>query len=388
MTVLDKIDRYILRQFILTFLFGLMAFIVIYVAVDLMEHLDDFFDHNVPTPVIFEYYLTMVPDIVHLIVPIGMLLASLFTIGRLDTSNELTAIRAGGRSMRRIALPLLFFGLMVSGAMIYFDGWVVPVTNKQHYGINRKYLGKDLIGGQRNVHLRISPTVNLLMDYFDPTKGDANLVSIERFDTAAPMLIERITRASTAEVTTKVDTTITLKITERIDAATMSYDTTKKVWVLKNGIARNFADSTRVATTSFQSREIPFLPITPEELNLSQQNINELTLEEFRDRVEQERLGGRDVNRLMVDYYAKFAFPFAALIVIFFGIPFSSNQRKSGAAVQIAITALVSAIYLVLTEISKTFSYGTDVHPALIAWMVNILFLFVGIINLFRIERG
>jgi len=386
--MLDKIDRYILRQFILTFLFGMMAFIVIYIAVDLMEHLDDFFDHNVPTPVILEYYLTMVPDIVHLIVPIGMLLGSLFTIGRLDTSNELTAIRAGGRSMRRIALPLLFFGLMVSGGMIYFDGWVVPFTNKEHYGINRKYLGKDLIGGQRNVYLRISPTVNLLMDYFDPTKGDANLVSIERFDTAAPMLIERISRTSTSELKTKVDTTIALKITERIDAATMHYDTTKKVWVMKNGIARNFTDSTRVATTSFQSREIPFLPITPEELNLSQQNINELTLEEFRDRIEQERLGGRDVNRLLVDYYAKFAFPFSALIVIFFGIPFSSNQRKSGAAVQIAITALVSAIYLVLTEISKTFSYSGALPPVLIAWMVNILFLIVGIINLFRIERG
>jgi lipopolysaccharide export system permease protein len=330
----------------------------------------------------------MLPDIIHLILPIGMLLGSLFTIGRLDTSNELTAIRASGRSMRRVAVPLLLFGLAVSFGMIYFDGWIVPVTNKLHYAINRQYLGKDLIGGQRNVYLRVSPSVNLLMDYFDPTRGDANLVSIERFDTAAPMLISRITRTSASEMTTAIDTTISLKITERIDAATMHYDSTRKLWVLLNGVARNFADPAKVTATSFAARDIPFLPITPEELNLSQQNINELTIEELRDRIEQERIGGRDINRLMVDYYAKFSFPFSALIVIFFGIPFSSNQRKSGAAVQIAITALVSAIYLVLTEISKTFSYGASIPPLAVAWMVNALFLLVGGVNLIRIERG
>lgn len=385
---MDRIDRYILRQFILTFFFGLLAFIVIYIAVDLMENLDDFLDRDVPTSIIVEYYIYMIPDIAHLIVPIGMLLGSLFTVGRMDQTNELTAIRAAGRSMRRLAAPLLFFGLCVSGFMIYFDGWVVPQTNKLHYAIKRQRLGKDLIGGQRNVFLRISPSVNLLMDYFDSEKGEASQVSIERFDTSAAVPVTTIVRENAANAEMRIDTTWMLTITERIDATVMRYDSTKKTWELRNGVARNFSDPTRVEATPFMTREIPFLPITPHELNLSQQNIHELTLEEFLERIEQERLGGRDVSRLMVDYHAKFSFPFAAMIVIFFGIPFSSGQRKGGAAVQIATTAMVSAIYLILTEISKTFSYAGAVPPMLTAWMVNILFLLVGIYNLFRIERG
>ncbi len=385
---MDRIDRYILRQFVMTFMFGLLAFIVIYIAVDLMENLDDFFDRNVESPIILQYYIYMIPDIVHLIVPIGMLLASLFTVGRLDTTNELTAIRAGGRSMRRLAAPLFLFGLLVSGGMIYFDGWVVPVTNKLHFAIKRQYLGKDVIGGQRNVFLRISPSVNLLMDYFDPAKGEASQVSIERFDTAAAMVVSSLDRSGATAAHVATDTISALKITERIDATSMRFDTTKNVWVMVSGVARNFSDPARVAATPFVEREIPFLPITPHELNLSQQHVNELTLEEFRGRIEQERIGGRDVNRLLVDYYAKFSFPFAAMIVIFFGIPFSSGQRKGGAAVQIAVTALVSAIYLILTEVSKTFSYADVVPPILTAWMVNILFLLVGMFNLYRIERG
>ncbi len=385
---MDRIDRYVLRQFVMTFLFGLLAFIVIYIAVDLMENLDDFVDRNVATPIILEYYFYMIPDIVHLLVPIGMLLASLFTVGRLDTTNELTAIRAGGRSMRRLAMPLFMFGMLISGGMIYFDGWVVPATNKLHFGIKRQYLGKDIIGGQRNVFLRISPSVNMLMDYFDPSRGEASQVSIERFDTAAVSIISTLDRSGAEATRRAIDTASSLKITERIDATTMRFDTTKNLWVMVGGVARNFSDPTRVAATPFQEREIPFLPITPHELNLSQQKITELSLEEFRGRIEQERLGGRDVNRLLVDYYAKFSFPFAAVIVVFFGIPFSSGQRKGGAAVQIAVTALVSAIYLILTEVSKTFSYASVVPPMLTAWMVNILFLIIGIFNLYRIERG
>lgn len=385
---MSRLDRYILRQFVLTFMFGILAFVIIYVAVDLMEHLDDFFDHNVPTSIILEFYLTQIPDIIHLIVPISMLLASLFTIGRLDQMNELTAMRSAGRSMRRIALPLFFFGLLVSVVMVYFDGWVVPRSNKRHFAIERKYLGKDIITGQTNVHLRISPTVNLLMEYFDATRGEARMVSIERFDTNARVEIGTLRRTSATEFRFDTNTTVAVKITERIDASTMRYDSVKKLWVLLDGAARNFENASQIVTTGFDSREIPFLPITPEELNLSQQKIGELTIEEFRERIEQERLSGRDVNRLMVDFYARFSFPFSAMIVVFFGLPFSSNQRKSGAAVQIAITALVSAIYLVLSEISKTFSYGDMLDPIFIAWAVNILFFLVGVGNLFRVERG
>ncbi|HVZ39053.1 MAG TPA: LptF/LptG family permease [Candidatus Kapabacteria bacterium] len=384
----DRLDRYIVRQFILTFLFGMLAFIVIYVAVDLMEHLGDFFDHKVPTMVIVQFYLYQVPDIVHLIVPISTLLGSLFTIGRLDTTHELTAMRASGRSMRRVALPLLLCGLVISGGMVYFDGWLVPISNKRHFAINRQYLGQDLITGQRNVFLRISANVNLLMDYFDPAKADAHLVSIERFDTAARIPISKLQRTSPSAYGFTVDTATTLKITERIDASVMHYDSVKKIWVLIGGISRNLQDPDKVVATSFDRRELPSLPITPQELNLSQENINELSVEEFRERIEQEQLGGRDVRHLWVDYYSKFSFPFSAMIVIFFGIPFSSGQRKSGAAVQIAITALVSAIYLVLTEISKTLSYGDAVPPVTVAWLVNVLFLLVGSANLFRVERG
>lgn len=387
--MLDRIDRYIIRQFVLTFFFGVLAFVVIYIAVDLMEHLDDFFDAPVPmsTWVIIKYYLYSVPDIVQLVVPIAMLLASLFTLGRLDTTHELTAVRAAGRSLPRIALPLFGFGLLVSAGMLYFDGWVVPMSNKGKGAINRKYLGRGFFGGAQDIYMRMSPTMNLTIDYFDAATNTATNVSIERFDTTAPLIFTRISGRNGSNLAKQLDTTIAISISERIDAATMRYDTTRRLWILHEGVARNLKDPLRVALTTFPTREMPAIPVTPRELDQSQQSAGELTIPEFRERVERERTGGREINRLLVDYYARFAFPFSALIVIFFGIPSQSGQRKGGAAITVGITALISAIYLVLTEVSKAFSYGANFPPLLTAWMANIVFVVVGMFNLVRAER-
>lgn len=384
---MSRADRYILRQFVQTFFFGILAFVTIYLVVDLIENLDDFSDRNVPAGIVVKYYLYYIPEIIKLIVPISMLLAGLFTFSRLDSTHELTALRAAGRSMRRIAFPLLVLGLIVGGIMIWFNGWVVPTTNKEHFAIRRHNLGRDIVGGTNNLNLRISPTLHLQMDYFNPEKGTANLVSLERLDSTARLVIPE--RGSVDGTTGIIggDTIRTLAVVERIDAQQMIYDSTKKEWKMLTGIARNLSDPERVASTPFAERVIPGLPITPEELNLSQQNSDELTLEELRSRIDQERLGGRDVRGLLIDYYSKFAFPFSAFIVVFFGIPFSSAQRKGGAAIPIALTALISAAYLVFTEVSKTLSFTADIPPIVTAWLANGIFLLIGLANLWRIER-
>ena len=82
---MKRTDRYILRQFAQTFIFGLLAFIIIFIVVDLIENLDEFSDKNVGFGTIGLYYLYYVPEMIKLVAPIGMLLASLFTFTRLDT---------------------------------------------------------------------------------------------------------------------------------------------------------------------------------------------------------------------------------------------------------------------------------------------------------------
>jgi len=370
------IDFYILKKFANTFFFAVIAFVIIYITVDLIENLDNFFDHNATGAVIFKYYLNYIPDIVHLVVPISMLLAGLFTIGKLDTTHELTAVRASGRSIPRIVLPLLVFSLLISLCMTYFNGFLVPISNKKRYELDRQYLGRNLIGSANNVTMRVSGNTSLIVESFDLSNKTAKNVSVEKF-----------TQTDLSKFNLSPKSGSSLLVSERIDAEQMKYDSAKKQWVLLNGVSRNLTDPIKIYTHTFLEKPIPFLKISPSKINLLQFKETELTIAELRERINYEESGGRDIIRLLVEYYNRISFSFAPLVVAFFGFPFSSNQRKSGAAMQIAIGALISAIYLVLSEVTKALCYSNVLPPLLGAWVANLFFLLIGIYNLFRAEQ-
>ena len=384
---MKRTDRYILRQFAQTFIFGLLAFIIIFIVVDLIENLDEFSDKNVGFGTIGLYYLYYVPEMIKLVAPIGMLLASLFTFTRLDTTHELTAIRTSGVSIARILLPLLAFGLLVSGGLIYFNGWIVPKANVARFEIDRQQMGRNIVGGASNTFLRLSPTLNLQMDYFDAASNTAQTVSLERTDSTALLLAPRIDTIDGRPRVGEDDSIRTLAIVERIDAAQMTWDSTSEAWTMRNGIARNLRDPERILATPFVERPVDGLGVTPAELMASQQQLEEMTLPEIKERIVRESTGGRDTRSLEIDYFAAFSFPFAAFIVILFGLPFSGRRRKGGAAIPIALTAVISALYLIFTEVSKTLSFTGDVPAIVTAWVANAVFLVVGLLNLWRVER-
>ena len=107
------LDRYLVKQFLQTIAFGLIAFTALFVIIDLMEKMDDFIDQSVPGNIIFEYYIVFVPEIFRLMIPVAVLLACLFTVGKLSTQNELTSIKSSGVSLYRFMTPFLITGLII-----------------------------------------------------------------------------------------------------------------------------------------------------------------------------------------------------------------------------------------------------------------------------------
>jgi lipopolysaccharide export system permease protein len=93
------IDRYLVKQFLQTLFFAILAFTLLFVLIDMMENFDDFIDQNVPNNIIVQYYLVFVPEMIRLMTPVAVLLASLFTAGKMANLNEMTAIKASGISL-------------------------------------------------------------------------------------------------------------------------------------------------------------------------------------------------------------------------------------------------------------------------------------------------
>jgi len=353
------LDIYILRQFVSTLFFAVCALILIFIVVDLVEHLDDFIDKKASTQVIIEFYINYIPWMLKLLVPIGMLVAALFSIGKLSNLSEIIAMRSGGISLFRLMLPILFFSVAVSFGQLYFNGWIIPESNKRKVAIEQQYLGGGSSITLSNLYLRDTPLRTLIMEFYDGKKKQGTKVTIEEYsDEIHPRMLKRI------------------------DAETIRWDSAGKQWkcsdcmerVNDQGIMRSQYYRERDVTLRMSHGDIIQLQRSPEEMNLDQ-------IKEYLTVVSQ---GGKDVRRQLIDYYGQYAFPFSNVIVVSFGVAFASVRRRNGLALQIAAAMIVSFVYLTFLKIGQAIGYSYAIDEALIGWLPNIIFFFVALITVWR----
>ncbi|MBK8550927.1 MAG: LptF/LptG family permease [Ignavibacteria bacterium] len=362
------LDKYILKQFIKNFLFGLLCFILVFILVDLFENLDKFIDKNLNAGSILQYYLYFIPEILKLITPVGMLLATLFTMSKLANYSEMTAINAAGISLSRISLPLIVFGFLITLFSIYFNGWITPKSNSAKFNFERQYLDKNKIAGLiQNLHIQDSEnTILSIGSYNEPDKTGSN---------------------SSIQIFNDKDQS---KLNYRFDIKTMKLDSDKNEWKLINVSKREF-DSSLTENYTFkdtiyvsQIPEIKKIYLSPSQILKKQLKPDELLLSEQKELITSMEESGQNVSRTKVDYYSKISFPFANIIIILFGLSISSNKRKSGAALQFGISILIAFVYLGFIKVSQTLGYNGEINPILTAWMANILFFSIAVINIMR----
>lgn len=358
------IDKYLIKQYLITILFGLLAFTIIFVVIDMMENLDDFIDQNVPMEIILNYYLVFSPEIIKLITPVSVLFAALFTAGKAANLSEIIAIKSSGVSLLRFMLPFLVATFFISIGSIYFSGYVVPHANTVKINLERKYLNRGFVFAGSNIFFKDSPTRIINIAYFDNSLNQAHRVSIQEFDAADPT-----------------------KMISRIDAFRMTYDTTSKSWAAESGVKRFFS-SDKESADYFNRLTLTDLNFHPDDLASKQQKPEEMNLAELKKLIASQIREGTDPKSTLIEYYSRYSFSMASIVVVLFGIPLAATKRRRGGlAVQVGINILVTFIYLVFMKISQAFGKNGALDPLLTAWFANLIFLAAAAANLPRFRQ-
>lgn len=354
------IDRYIVRGFVLTFVFSCVALCSIFVIVDMIESLDDFLDHKAPFFVVVEFYGVFLPAMLKLLIPIGLLLAALFSVGRHASANEITAMRSGGQSLVRFMLPLLLLGLVSSVLQIRFNGWVVPAANARKFAIERTYLGRSPDGPSlMNLAFRETPLQNVIIMEYDTARRVARRVAIEEFSSEEhPRLIRRV------------------------DAGEMRLDSTTNSWIIARGTERRFATDT-IHVRTLTDYVVPF-SVQHAQIVRLQRNPDEFTFEDRADYIATLRKGGKDTRRHEIALAAEWAFPWANVIVVLLAVPFASVRRRAGVAVNIVMAMGLCFVYIASTKIGQAIGVETSLPVDVVAWAPNVLFLVAGIVITLR----
>ena len=357
------IDRYLIKQFLQTILFGLLAFTLVFVIIDMIENLDDFIDENVPNNIIIQYYIVFIPEIIKLMIPVAVLLASLFVAGKMSNLNELTAIQSAGVSIYRFMIPFIGVAFFISILSVYFGGYIVPMANKNKVFIEREYMKKGIVHSGSNIFFQDTELRIVSISTYNVNTDQAYRVSIQEFE--------------------KDDIT---KMRIRYDAPRMRFDSSKQAWNLFNGTKRTFNDG-KESIENYVIETIDDLNFTPDEVIEKQRKTQELNISELEDYANNQLRSGTDPTRVLIEYHSRFAFAFASIITVLFGLPISANKRRGGLALQFGINLIITFVYLVFMQISKSFGKNGVLDPILTAWFANIVFLLAAIINLIRTRR-
>ena len=353
------IDRYILKELVQPFFFGIFAFTSIFIGSDVLVNLaQDMMDYGIPVLTALRLFFLQLPQIVVWTFPMAMLLAALLSFGRLSGDHEITALRAGGVSFFRMIVPVLIVGLLVTGLAVFFDNYVVPVSQIQYEEImhQMKY-GEELPQTQRN--LRITP--------IDGSTGKVDFVLIAELFDGRERTLERITYQNYEDG----------RLVQVIEAKKGVWD--NEQWIFKEGVTYTITGDGRVPRTEFSQMNMKNkLAREPGQISRGQRGPEEMRQSELREQIRVLEEEGRDVRELKVDYHQRFAVPFACFIFALVGAPLGLKPNRSGSSIGLGLSIVIIFIYYTMMTVGAALGQAGTLSPWFGAWIQNIIFTVVG----------
>ena len=126
-----RIDRYMLSQFMVFFGFFSLVLILVYWINRAVVLFDQLIADGQSATVFLEFTALLLPNIIRIVLPLSAFAASLYVTNRMTTESELIVVQATGYSAFRLARPVLYFGLIVTGLMMILTHVLVPVSQRQ-----------------------------------------------------------------------------------------------------------------------------------------------------------------------------------------------------------------------------------------------------------------
>ena len=328
-----------------------LALVVFFILLHYIEYVDDFLDRQAPMREIYTiYYPSYIPEIVRLTSPLALFLACLYVTARMAQSLQIVALLTSGVSSHRLLGSYLSLAIAVTGFMIWFNGWVVPVTNQ----VVLKYDGLYLKEAPRqidvsDIHRQSGPRSVVTTGYFDRSSGTAYRVVLQSFSAEG-------------------------SLEERIDAPRMHWR--DSLWHLPSGSVRRFVGD--VEWRGEVAELDTSLNILPRDIARTERDIESMTIPVARDHIRAlRRSGAGNTGRPMVGYYSKFSYPFANLVVVLLAFPLAVRRRRKGQTLQVGLGLMLVFAYLSTQKLLEPFGYAGELEPAVTAVAPHILFFLI-----------
>jgi len=363
------LDRYLLRQFLKSWLISMASFIIIFVIIDFFEKIGGYIDRGTPLAVIARLYLYQLPYFTMVVMPISMLLAALFSVGRISRDNELTPMLSSGLPLLRVLAPLFIVGLLISWGSYHFNDLVVTRSTTLY----EKWRAIDEGKRDQSERMRKDRLKQVLRRGEDGTLYWASIYSVrgQSFQDLAAM---RFDGARLREISTAPEAVWT-----------------GETWLLKRGVSRTLVEERDRIRESvhrrYDTRLLPAPVLGPDDFKREEKKPEAMEYDELKRYIERASRAGENAKRMLVDLHIKTSYPMANFIIVILGAALSATRRRISLASGFGWTVGLAFVYILLLRMGLSLGHSEMLPPLLAAWVANILFLVVGIGLLSRASR-
>jgi lipopolysaccharide export system permease protein len=424
---MKKLQVYTLKEFISPFLLSSGIFTFVMLLDKLLDLLDMIVSKGVPVRTVVEVFLLLLPSMVAVVIPMGVLAGVLMAVGRMESDLEVTAMKSSGISIWMLIKPLMLAAVLLTGTMVLFNNYVLPDAN---------HMAKNLlldIGTMRPA-AKIIPGMfvedidnyRIIVEEKDDITGELeNVVIHERVPglpgrtiTALKGRMEPVsanrfrlilTDGQMHELTDsgeyrKLDFTVyTIEITRSEELIRQDREN-RGDRELSASQMRNLVDSLQMQAISLEDSLIargsePLLALMndttiftgrtsfppPDSVdartwyNLSRNYILQLS-GELRILADRKASLQRSISRYEVEIHKKYSIPFACIVFVLLGIPLGLSTRKGSAGIALGISLLVILAYYLFLIAGEQLADRRMMPAFLSMWLPNIILGAFGVI--------
>ncbi len=347
MTILD---RYVTREFLRLFGMIVLSLLLLALMVDFFGKIRYFMSNHAPVGLVAAHFFYMIPMIVAQTLPAAVLLATLMTFGAMSRHSEITAVKAGGVSLYRLARPVILLAVAIGIASFFISEWIMPWTNTRAETIR-------LVEVPRKENM---PAFKQNQIWYRGKDGVYNFRFFEpRTNTLRGISIYYLTPD--------------FHLSQRIDAEKAEWK--DGAWVFTKLLVTRF-DQGGFPSLEWIPRKVVAIPEKPEDFKIVQKDTEQMGFFELRDYVRKLRSEGFDATRYVVDMHGKVAFSLVTVLLVFIGISFSLREERGGGISRSIGAALVIGFsYWLVHAFGLSLGRAGTLPPILAAWTANILFL-------------
>jgi LPS export ABC transporter permease LptG len=306
--------------------------------------------------IVAEYLLDVSPYFLYNISPLGILFAVLVTLGLMQRSNEITAIKATGISIYRILTPLLAACAILATGLFFSDQLYLPYANKRQDALRNMIKGKPaqtylnperkwIFGEHSNIYY---------YQLFDSERNEFGRLSVFQFDP------------------------VTFQLRHRIYAEHARWDENLRQWVCTQGWERDLRGAAIADYRKFQVATFASVNEPPNYFKKEVKQSSEMNAQELRRYIHDLEHSGFDVVRLRVQLEKKFAFPVIALVMAVLAVPFSLTASRRGAITGVATAVAIAIVYWTVSGWFEAMGNISELPPFLAAWSPDLIFALLG----------